>query len=174
MIPSDLLIRPISESDSLEQLTELLHRAYSRLAAMGLQYLASRQTVDITREKVARGECFVMLVSEKVVGTILLIPPTTVVPYCDWYNRPDVAMGCQFAVEPALQGLGFGSRLLERIEERARTLGASELTVDTAEQAIHLVEFCTLRGYRPVGFEHWNHTNYRSVLLSKRLSADPV
>lgn len=174
MSPCDFSIRPLTEADSLVELTELLQRAYARLADMGLQYLAARQSVEVTREKISRGECFVMLSRDRIVGTILVTPPSVEAPYCTWYDRPDVAMGGQFAVEPALQGLGLGGRLLQQAEDRARSLGASEFTVDTAEPATYLIEFYKSRGYRLIGFEQWNHTNYRSVLLSKRLNVDPA
>ena len=79
-------------------------------------------------------------------------------------------MVIQFGVEPSHQRQGLGSRLMTFAEERARALGAREVAVDTAENASHLVEFYQVRGYRDVGREQWQHTNYRSVLLSKGLT----
>jgi len=75
----------------------------------------------------------------------------------------------QFAVEPQLQRRGWGSLLIRHLEARAAQLGAAELSIDTSEGAKHLIALYERRGYRHVGFAQWTHTNFRSVLLSKRL-----
>ena len=41
-------IRRLSEHDSLEELTELLHAAYAPLAVRGMRYTASYQGVEVT------------------------------------------------------------------------------------------------------------------------------
>ena len=89
--------------------------------------------------------------------------------HCEWYALPGVARFGQFGVLPECQGLGVGSRLLDRIESRALELGAVELACDTAEGATHLIEMYSRRAYRLVGHADWEETNYRSVILSKGL-----
>ncbi|MBX9736091.1 MAG: hypothetical protein K2X32_04125, partial [Phycisphaerales bacterium] len=54
-----LTLRRLRPTDSIEQLTELLHRAYAKQVAMGLHALASHQSPEVTRRRVSRGECFV-------------------------------------------------------------------------------------------------------------------
>lgn len=164
-----LRIRRIEPHDSLEALTELLHRAYARLGAMGFRYLATHQDVATTQRRVARGDCYLALLGDRVVGTTLVVPPQPPLGSCAWYDRPDVGRVSQYAIEPAFQGRGFGTRLLSFAERRAAELGVSEVAVDTAEEATHLVAFYTSRGYRHVGLAQWDHTNYRSVILSKPL-----
>ena len=44
-------VRPLSPVDSIPELTRLLHRAYARLAAMGLRYMATHQSDEVTRER---------------------------------------------------------------------------------------------------------------------------
>jgi GNAT superfamily N-acetyltransferase len=166
-------IRRIDETDSLEELTDLLHRAYAGLAAMGFRYLATHQNTETTARRVAKGECYLMLNDWRIIGTILVIPPSHPAPHCEWYDRPDVSVLSQFAIEPGLQGQGLGGQLLRFAESRAALLGATEASVDTAEGATHLIRFYEARGYREVGRAQWGHTNYRSVLLSKRLTAHP-
>jgi len=46
------------------------------------------------------------------------------------------------------------------------------VAVDTAEGAAHLITFYRARGYRQVAYAQWDHTNYRSVILSKRLKPE--
>ncbi|WP_312116724.1 hypothetical protein [Brevibacillus reuszeri] len=45
-------------------------------------------------------------------------------------------------------------------------------SLDTAEGAHHLIRYYSARGYRHVDYVQWNETNYRSVLMSKKLG-DP-
>jgi len=70
----------------------MLHRAYAPLASMGFRYLATHQDVETTRRRIAKGECYVGVVEGTVVGTVLLVPPDRRAPWCDWYDRPDVAV----------------------------------------------------------------------------------
>lgn len=156
----------MNEADSFEALTELLHRAYAPLAALGFRYLATHQDVATTRRRAESGECYVALLSGRVIGTIVIVPPRGSTR-CDWYARTDVWCLSQFAIEPALQGRGYGGQLLAFAEARARELGAREVAVDTAESAHHLIRYYSTRGYREVGHAQWEHTNYRSVILSK-------
>src|SRR6187549_1812688 len=102
-VPASIEIRLIEDGDSLETLTDLLNRAYAPLAAMGFRYLATHQDVSTTRRRTAKGECYLVLEGAVIVGTILLIPPSARAPYCAWYDREDVAVLSQFAVEPQLQ-----------------------------------------------------------------------
>jgi GNAT superfamily N-acetyltransferase len=167
----DLEIRLLREDDSMEELTQLLHRAYAELGAMGFWYKAVDQSVDVTRKRVSRGECYVLIHRGELGGTALLLPPSCRAPHCEWYDRPDVAVMGQFAVEPRHQRRGWGSELIRHLEARARELGADELSLDTSEGAAHLIALYERRGYRHVGHAQWEHTNFRSVLLSKRLRA---
>ena len=163
-----IVIRPLLANDSLDEMTELLHRAYARLAAMNLRFMATHQGVDVTRSRVEQAECFVALNQGVLCGTILLrsVERTKGSP---WYDRADVASFGQFGVEPDLQAKGLGRRLVDVVEERARELGVAELALDTAEPASHLIEWYARLGYRHVEYADWGHTNYRSVIMSKSL-----
>jgi GNAT superfamily N-acetyltransferase len=170
-VTTDPQIRLLTDRDSLEELTGLMHRAYARLGAMGFNYKAVDQSVALTRSRISKGECYVALDGDVLVGTAVLLPPNQHAEYCEWYDRPDVAVLSQFAVEPALQGRGVGRRLIAHLEARARELGAAELSVDAAEGATHLMALYERLGYRHVGTAQWAHATYRSVLLSKRLES---
>ena len=73
-------------------------------------------------------------------------------------------------MEPDLQRQRIGTLLLEFVERHARRLGAAELALDTAVPATHLIRWYESMGYREVGREDWEATNYESVILSKSLS----
>lgn len=166
-------IRPLAPADSLADLTSLLHRAYARLAAMGLNYTAADQTPEVTAQRIAGGQCFVAERDGRLVGTVL-VHPTYARNDCAWFTRPGVAAFHQFAVEPALQRRGVGRALLAACEAWARREGFAELAMDTAEPATHLVALYTRLGWQPVGHVQWPGKVYRSVVLSKALEAEAV
>lgn len=165
---SRLVLRPLSPDDSIGELTELLHRAYKQLADMGLRFVATYQSEEETRRRTEHGACFVGVIDGRIVATVTYYDPSRG-DGTPWYERPDVAHFGQFAVEPELQGLGVGNRLLGLVEEQARADGAAELALDTAEPASHLVAHYGRHGYRFIEHVQWDVTNYRSVVMSKTL-----
>jgi ribosomal protein S18 acetylase RimI-like enzyme len=167
--PSDGFdIRPLRGDDSLDALTDLLHRAYARLADMGLRYMATHQDVAVTRKRVEQGQCLVAVNGATLCGTII-IKTAAQTKGSPWYDRPDVASIGQFAVDPAIQGRGLGRRLMALAEQSASASGARELALDTAEPATHLIAWYERLGYRHIEHADWGHTNYRSVIMSKTL-----
>jgi len=107
----------------LGSLTALLHRAYAELGDMGLRFKAVDQSIDVTRQRIAAGECFLALIGSSLVGTALFIPSHRTKGTA-WLNRPDVASLHQLAVEPTYQRSGVGRRLMEIVEARAVQCGA--------------------------------------------------
>ena len=166
-----LQLRRFEESDSIDELTLLLHRAYASLGNMGLNYTAVDQTPEVTAKRIRGGNCFVVTAEAKLVGTIVA-QPTYAQNDCEYFTRPGVAAAHQFAVHPEHQGLGIGRMLLARAEQWASESSFTELAMDTAEQATHLVKLYTRLGYRHVGWVQWQGKVYRSVVLSKQLAAD--
>ena len=162
-------IRLLAAGDSLALLTDLLHRAYAPLGARSLNYTAVDQTVETTAHRVSLGTCAVLTLGETIVGTITVRAPKADSD-CTWYRLPHVAIAQQFAVEPAHQGMGLGAQLMDWAEAWARSNGYSEIAVDTAEPAAHLVAYYANRGYSSVDAVQWPGKTYRSVILSKRLS----
>ena len=59
------------------------------------------------------------------------------------------------------------------METEAAARGARELALGTAEGAHHLVRWYEKLGFRFVEFMDWSSTNYRSVVHSKTLVAEP-
>ena len=164
----EIEIRLLSDRDSLEDLTALVHRAYHQLADLGFRYWGTHQSVDDTRYRISEGECYVACKQGNVVCTILLKSPGNTGGH-PWYDRPDVASFHQFAVDPVFQKQKIGSQLLTYIEKRAFELGARELSCDTAEGAIHLIRWYVKLGFLEVGRGDWDLTNYESLLFSKTL-----
>ncbi len=165
---SDIVIRKFDRVDSYEELTGLLHRAYKRLADMGLKFVATYQSAETTRKNLERGDCYLAVKDGKMIGSILYYqsmwkdaPP--------FYKKQTVGVFGKFAVEPELQACGIGSALLSHIEDCARKEGKKEMALDTSEKAIHLIDYYKKKGYKFAQYWQWSSANYRSVIMAKTL-----
>ena len=172
-MPAAIELRPLAATDSISELTLLLRRAYARLAMMGLRYMATHQSDDVTSERVGQGECYVAVSDGALIGTIMFKPAART-GGSPWLDRPEVASLGQFAVAPDLQAHGLGARLMTLAETRAADTGAHEIALDTAEPATHLVAWYARRGYRLIEHAQWSHTNYRSVIMSRLVGRGPA
>jgi GNAT superfamily N-acetyltransferase len=156
------------QCDSLAELTSLLHAAYARLGAMGLNYTAVDQSPETTAKRMAQGECWLAIIGREIVGTVVLTGPIQDCE-CVEYTRADMASLHQFAVSPAHQGLGVGRGLIELCERRAREQGYAFLALDTAEEAAHLRALYGRSGFVDSGHVQWPGKRYRSVVMLKQL-----
>lgn len=161
-------IRRLHPDDDMDKLTDLLHRAYATLAARGWHFVASYQNTEVTIARCAKGDTFVAEFNGRIIATITLATAANT-GGSPWLDRTDVASFGQFAVEPELQNLGIGNMLMQAVEEHARSLGLSELALDTCEHAEHLIRYYSARGYRFIEHVKWPEVNYRSVVMSKSL-----
>ncbi len=152
----------------MAEMTALVRSAYQRLADMGFKFMGTWQDEDDTRERCADGHCLVVENDGRIAGTVTVRDPVGE-DEPEWYRREGVWSIGQFAVSPELQNAGLGSELMLEAEGHAFANGASEVAIDTAEGATHLIDFYRKRGYRHVGTVDWDGTNYVSVIMSKRL-----
>ena len=132
-------------------------------------FFASHQDKSATQIRVSRGETIVALDGDLLVGIVTLAEASATCG-TPFYDLPDVASFGQFAVRPSHQGLGIGSRLLGLVEARASEKGLRELALDTSERATELIAMYRAKGFRFIEYAQWKDTNYRSVILAKRLS----
>lgn len=169
-------IRPLLPSDSLADLTRLLHVAYASLAAQGWNFTAVDQPVDVTRERLAGAQGFVAEQAGRFVGTVAVRGPkpageTYIAdPPPPLYTTPGTAILSQLAVHPDCRGQGVGEQLLDAAEAWAREQGFAQLALDTAEPAIALRRRYERRGYTTVGSVQWQGKTYESVLMCKPLT----
>lgn len=161
--------RPEAHAQLVPELTRLLHAAYAPLAAAGMNYLASRQPEEKTRERLLEGESYLFFFENQLVGTVTLTEGVKKRTSADYYLRPGVFLFNQFAIRPGFQGRGWGHRAMDFLEERAREKGASVLALDTAETAEALIRMYEGRGFRIVSSTQWPDVAYRSVILAKQL-----
>jgi GNAT superfamily N-acetyltransferase len=167
----NITYRYLQATDDVEAITEMLHEAYGAHAAKGMRFVASHQDSATTRRRMARGETIVAEDADAIAGIITLKHANETLG-SSFYEQPEVAGFGQFAVRPSRQGRGIGTALLNLVELRAAELGVVELALDTSEGAIDLIEWYKSKGYRFVEHIQWPETNYRSVLLAKRLHVE--
>jgi GNAT superfamily N-acetyltransferase len=152
--------------DSYGQLTTMLHRAFARLGAMGLNCTCVDQQVDVTQRRALAGDCFVVATGGKIIGTMTLYASDRE-SACEHYHRRDVATIRQLAIDPAWQNRGIGKSLLAFAEHWAATRGYAELALDTPYPADHLVAFYRGQGFRIVDAVRFAGKIYESAILSK-------
>jgi GNAT superfamily N-acetyltransferase len=167
-------LRPLAPADSLETLTALLHRAYARLGAMGLNFTAVDQSVETTRERFASGQGYVLDDAGTMAGCVVAAGPFDVqrnpgTRRSPWYLRRDIAHLHQLAVDPAHQGRKLGDRLIAACEDWARERGFRAIALDTAEPAAHLRARYARLGYTEADVAQWDGKCYRSLILVKPL-----
>jgi GNAT superfamily N-acetyltransferase len=164
----------IESSETIKELTELLHLSYKRLADMGLKFVATYQTPEYTKSFLKNGECFVIInEDEKIIATVMYYnsPFMKEKDTPAWYLNDNVAYFGKFAVHPDYQCKGIGGKMMDFLEEYAKSKGKTELALDTSEKALHLIKHYGEKGYRFIQHHQWDVTNYRSVVMSKKLSA---
>lgn len=167
-IAPSIELRRIDPTEALEPLTAMLHRAFSGLGRMGLNCTCVDQSAQVTRERIAKGECYAAAHDGRLVGTVTLYAPDSDSPSA-WYHRADVASVHQLAVAPEHQCSGVGAGLLQFAESWATERGYAELALDTAQPARHLLAFYLRHGYRFVESVRFPGKAYFSVVLSKDL-----
>lgn len=168
-VKKEIIIRPYKPSDSISEITELLHKSYKQLADLGFRYLATHQDDHETEKRLIKGISYLALDGKKIISTVSLYHNNSESYNCNWYQKKNVAHFGQFGVLPEYQKEGIGNYMMDLIEAKAKELGETELALDTAEGAVHLINFYKRRGYRFIEYVDWDVTNYRSVIMSKKL-----
>jgi GNAT superfamily N-acetyltransferase len=166
-----MVIRELATGDSIEHLTELLHRAFAPLGRRGMNYSAVDQSPSETARRISTGLCAVATLDGIIVGTVMAESGPDPASESAWYRRLDVASAHQLGVEPSHQRRGIGSALMRWAESWAVRSGYAEIAVDTAEPATELISFYTRLGYRQIEYAQWHGKRYRSVILSKPLKS---
>ena len=149
----------------IPELTKLVNVAYKELADMGLNYTATYQNDEKTKERISKGRCFVLKDSKnRIIGTILM----TVENY--FTNRNTAYIG-QFGINPDYKKSGLGTLLMNHCEALANKEGFEGVQLDTAIPAKHLVNWYLKRGYKIVGQEHYEGKTYDSYVFEKTFSS---
>jgi len=171
MSQNDIQIREYLPSDSVSEITKLLHKSYAKLAAMGLIYLAAHQDDETTARRLAKGKTFIAIINNQIIGTISIYGPNKAssVPI---YRQDGVFHFGQFAVDPAYQGNGLGRRLYQAIENYCLSQNGTIMALDTSEKAHNLISIYEKWGFKTVAKTKWKTTNFTSVIMTKPVLAN--
>jgi GNAT superfamily N-acetyltransferase len=124
-------------------LRSLLREAYCARAQQGLNFTASYQDEEMTRQSLIKTDrqTFIAIAGERVIATFQLCLEKKTSPETGIsFNR--------FAVDPDFQKHGLGGIILEHAAEIARTRGFKQMWLDTAQPATDLVEFYQRHGFK--------------------------
>jgi len=168
VLPKHIRLRRLKPGDCLEQLTRMLHRAFFPLWEMGIPCSCVNQTTEVTRQRVDRGECFVAVCEERIVGTVTLYAPDAA-SESQHFRDTRVASLRQLGVDPRFQGKGVGSALLHLAERWARLRGYDQLALDTPKRADHLFDYYQRQGFHVVETLQFSGRPYRSLIFAKSL-----
>jgi GNAT superfamily N-acetyltransferase len=173
-------IRLLAARDSLEALTDLLHRAYAPLVARGLNLTVGTQPVTTTQRRIAEGQCFVAEQRGRIVGTVTVCGPYDL-HTSPWaagvaaFRDRDTAHFHQFAVAPELQRRGLGRRLVAACERWARDAWLQAHGAGHGRAGAGTARAVPQPGLRGRGSTvQWDGKSYRSVVMEKPLDQSPL
>jgi GNAT superfamily N-acetyltransferase len=158
------------QRDSWERLTQLLHRAFARLASLGLHCASADQAASATRARALAGDCFVAVCNGRIIGTMTIEGRDGTSP-CEHYRHNGVASLHQFGIEPAYQGRGIGRALLAFAQRWIAARGFTQLALDTPFPADHLLAYYRGEGFSLVDVVRFAGRGYDSAIFSKPAAA---
>ena len=165
-------IRRFNSTDSIEEVTEMLHRAFAPMASLGANCQCVHQPSSTTRERMARGDCLVAVADRRIVGTLTMetCDPSSSIAH---YRQPNVASLHQFAVDPAYQGGGVGRSMLKVASMWALMRQFREIALDTPALALDVRAFYAHQGFRLVQVARLAGRDYESVILGRPILLEP-
>ena len=166
---SRINLRLLEPTDSLEELTRLINRAYAVPAALGVELEGATQGVDRTRQRIARGLCWVAHADDgKLVGTATVSAGWSD-PACAYLSRPGLVCRYQLAVEPELHGAGVGHALRQETERWAKALDFTEMVGFTDESHSKQIRAALRDGATIVDRVTWPGDKHAHVVYAKPL-----
>jgi GNAT superfamily N-acetyltransferase len=161
-------IRRLESKDSIQELTDLLHRAFKSDGQHSYTYGMAEQSEETTRMQIKSGDCWVAELDGRLIGVVILYPPRPDVRR-RWY-RPRLSRLSAYlrlvAVHPDFQGVGIGTMLLCHCERIAMKMGAWELAGSCPVGSRQLSLF-KRRGYRVFRYVSFSGTDHHSVIFAK-------
>ncbi|OAB41673.1 GNAT family N-acetyltransferase [Paenibacillus glacialis] len=132
--------------EDIERLVYVTYEAYVTIRELDLKWPAAHADHDLIENNILKNECYVLEVDGEIKATVTLnkgneIKFITDLPFIMW-----------FAVDPAAQATGIGSKLLTWVEETIirDKLGASAVTLATAEKHPWLLPMYERKGYERI------------------------
>ncbi len=131
----------------------IIHAAYVTIRELELQWPAAYADVEQIRDNIIANKCYVLEHEGAIVATVTLADPGRMKALAERIDLPFVMW---FAVDPELQGSGWGRKLLNWVEQEVihGELGAPAVTLATAEKHPWLLPMYERWGYeRLIAFD---------------------
>lgn len=163
---NEVVIIPKPDYISYDEITQLLHEAYSEKLEQGLRFSAATQSTEDTIKRVGKGICLVALFDSKLVGTLTFNISDRKTNRI-WYHDKKYCLFSQFATYPKYKKLGIGKKMLKYMEKIAFNENVDAIYCDTAASSYWLIKWYQRMGYTKIGYISHSSTNYYSVILRK-------
>jgi GNAT superfamily N-acetyltransferase len=147
----------------------LLRDAYGARAQEGLNFTASYQDEEMTRQSLLKTDrqTIIALAGDQLVATFQLCLEKKSTPGNGiYFNR--------FAVDPNFQKHGLGGAILEHAAEIARSRGFKQMWLDTAQPANDLVSFYQRHGFKIDRQTWYVGKTYASWVMRRELELIPT
>lgn len=132
--------------DDAERLQYITYEAYSTIRELNLSWPAANAGLTQIKDNITQNECYVLEVDGQIAATITLsksdeVKGLTHLPFIKW-----------FAVDPDLQYKGYGSKLLNYVENTIirDKEGEPAVTLGTSEKHPWLLPMYERRGYESI------------------------
>jgi len=161
-------VRRLESKDSVQELTDLLRRAFKSNGQHPYMYATAEQSEETTRLQIKCGDCWVAELDGRLIGFGLVCPPSPDVRR-RWYRPRLSRLSAHLrllSVHPDFQGVGIGTMLLDRCEQSAMKMGALELT-GISPVGSRQLSLYKRRGYRLFRYASFSKINFHCVIFGK-------
>lgn len=163
-----VIIRPLGETDSIEELTDIIHAAFKKDPGQPYTNPSATQTPETTFKHIRKGRCSVVVLDGRLIGLGIVYPPPRKRTSCSlWYPMYGAHLR-KLAIHPDFQGKGIGTRLLAACERHAKDMGGWNLWGSSPIGSRQLSLYCRC-GYCIAEYTDWGDTPYESAIFSKCL-----
>ena len=150
-----------ADDRDIPHIRRLVNEAYQELLQMGLNYTASYQDEDVTRERCRQGRTVVVENrQDDIVGSVVLHQK-------NYFTERHSAYISQLAIANRYKGIGLGTYLMVWCENLAKREGFHSIQLDTAKPAHHLIKWYKNRNYQAIGSSQWEGKSYESWIFEK-------
>lgn len=148
-----------------EEITQVLNESYKSLTLKNLNYKATTQSVEDTKQRIDGGLCTLAYYEGKLVGT--MTSHIVQNKKRKWYEDKKYISITQLAVLPEYRDKGVLIQLVLYFKRNIikKDTSIESLICDTAVNAKHLVEAYLGLGAQIVDYVSWSGTNYYSYVM---------
>lgn len=155
----------------LEEITELLHYSYKKHLDHDRKFLASRQTVEQTRQRLEGAVCVVAYDGDKMVGTSSFrVYDKTNDKNRKWYEDDYFILAGQVGVHPDYRESNVFLLMNLKLSKTEEMKKCQSILIDTSVKATELVENYLKMGFQIVDLVSWPSTNYYSYFFRKPIT----